>query len=380
MLIFIAAVFFSLALNTSKVLAILGTVISAMMPVLAGLAVAFILNVPMSFLERKVFAFMDKSKFRAVRVAKKPICIALALIFVLLIIGLVLLIVLPELIEAIKSITSNFSSYAKTVPDWVVKTFKEFGLSEKTIEELQIDIATLFERMATYLKDTVLVLLSKTVSITTSIVSGVFSGALSLVVAIYALACKKRMLNFANRLLDNFASDTFAKRVRLTLSIANNSFSKFIAGQALENVLLGVMCYIGMTLFRFPYAAAVSVLVGVAQTIPIVGSIVSATVGTLLMLTDSPLTALFFLVFVVVIQQIEGNVIYPKVVGKKVGLPGIGVIFAVIVGGNLFGILGVLIGIPLTSTVYAIIKVLMDEAEKKRAEREITAENGDEAK
>ena len=365
-LIVIAMVLLAAALNIKEVFSILGWILSACVPVLAGLSIAFVLNVPLSFFEHKVFAFMDKSDKKFMPVLKKSICVILTILLVLAIIVLIGVVIIPALIDAIKNIIASAGEYAKVIPDWIEGLLKKLKVPEEIISEYSVDREVFIDNIVNFIRNKASNLISKTALFTVTLASKTFSILLSFVVAIYALACKERVKRFSNRLLDCFVKEKAAETIRTVASVAFKSFSGFISGQFLENLLLGVLCFIGMSIFNFPYAGAVSVLVAVAQLVPVVGGIVSAIASSLLMLTDSPLTALFFLIFIIIVQQIEGNLIYPKVVGDKVGLPGIAVISAVIIGGNLFGILGVLIGIPLVSTVYALLKMLMDDIEKKR--------------
>ena len=365
-LIVIAMVLLAAALNIKEVFSIIGWILSACVPVLAGLSIAFVLNVPLSFFEHKVFAFMDKSDKKFMPVLKKTICVILTILLVLAIIALIGIVIIPALIDAIKNIIASAGEYAKVIPDWIEGLLKKLKVPEEIISEYSVDREVFIDNIVNFIRNKASNLISKTALFTVTLASKALSVLLSFVVAIYALACKERVKRFSNRLLDCFVKEKAAKNIRTVGSVAFKSFSGFISGQFLENLLLGVLCFIGMSIFNFPYAGAVSVLVAVAQLVPVVGGIVSAIASALLMLTDSPLTALFFLIFIIIVQQIEGNLIYPKVVGDKVGLPGIAVISAVIIGGNLFGILGVLIGIPLVSTVYALLKMIMDDIENKR--------------
>ena len=379
-LITFAATLLVIALNFGKAMNILGWLLSAALPILVGLAIAFILNVPLSFFEDKVFAFMDKSKFKFVRKAKMPICLILIIVLVVLLLVLVVFVIVPTFFEAVKDIVEIVAGYAADLPDWVSAAAKKLNIPERIIKDFAFDSASVMDSVVTYIKNKASTLLSKTASFTISVASGVFDLFLSFIVALYVLCCKKRMLRFSDRMLTNFTEESFADGVRTVCKLAYNSFSKFIAGQFLDSVILGLLCYIGMTVFGFPHAGVVSVLVGIAQLIPIVGGVISAASGSLLMLTESPMTAVTFLVFVIVIQQLEGNLIYPRIVGQQVGIPGILVISTVILGGNTFGIPGILIGIPLVSTLFAIIKLLMrkkEDEKKKQADETDSQSQGD---
>ncbi|MBQ7319923.1 MAG: AI-2E family transporter [Clostridia bacterium] len=211
-----------------------------------------------------------------------------------------------------------------------------------------------------------------------STVSGLFSGIVSVVLgvvfAIYLLADKDRLAGQADRLMRSYLSRRWLERVRYVLSVLNESFHKFIVGQVTEAVILGVLCTLGMLLFRFPYAAMVGSLVGFSALFTVAGAYIGAAAGAIMMLTVSPLKALLFLVFIVVLQQLEGNLIYPRVVGNSIGLPAIWVLVAISVGGGLFGILGMLLGVPITATLY---RLLREDVMRREAQRAASVPRGE---
>lgn len=354
-----------IVLNVQSVLGIAGFILKAASPVIVGLAMAFILNVPMTLFESKVFAFMDKSKKKFVRALKKPICLISALLVVALILTLVIALILPAIIDAIKELIKIISENASSLPGWLSKTVTKLHLPEDIINRYTLDREQFIDTMVEYIREKASSVVSTTATFTVSVISTVANLGLSFVVAIYMLTCKERVKSFLNRMLNSFTSENFADTTRKVFHVAYKSFSGFIEGQFTDSVILGMLCYIGMTVFGFEYAAVISAVVGVAQLIPVIGGIVSAIIGALFMLTVSPLKSLMFLIFLIAIQQLEGNIIYPRIVGKQVGMPGILVISAVIIGANTFGIVGVLVGIPLVSTIYALIKTAMDEREEK---------------
>ena len=179
----------------------------------------------------------------------------------------------------------------------------------------------------------------------------------SLIFAIYFLACKEWLGRQFNRLLDTYIQmPVIKKRFFYVMDTLNNSFHRFIVGQCTEAVILGTLCIIGMMIFRFPYAVMIGVLIGATALIPIFGAYIGGAVGFIMIVTVSPIKALFFVLFLVVLQQLEGQLIYPRVVGSSIGLPGILVFSAVTVGASLFGIAGVLLGIPLMAAAYQILK------------------------
>ena len=361
-------VLFVLALNFGSAMGFAGRLISASTPVLAGLALAFVLNIPMRFFEEKVFAPMGRSKKKLARGAVRPISLILTLILFLLLLALIFAVLIPNLIKAVGDIINNLNTYARRLPTWLTKLVTDFNIPEETVSKYYFSRESIIDAIVGYVNTQSAALLSKTASITISVASTVFDVFIAVIVAIYMLACKERVQKFVRRLLKNFTAPRLSERIEKVAHVAYNSFYGFIVGQFTDSLVLGMLCYVGMIIFGFPYAGVVAIVVAAAQMIPIIGGIISASVGTLLMLTQSPWTALTFFIYLIIIQQIEGNLIYPRIVGDKVGLPGILVVSSVIFLGNMFGILGVLIGIPAVSTLYAIVKIIMDGREKRTAE------------
>ena len=361
-------VLFVIALNIHSVFGMIGRVLSAAFPVILGLALSFMLNVPMRFFEEKVFAFMGKSKSKIVRSARRPLCVVLTVLLFLLLIALIFAVMIPNLVSAVGDIVANLSNYARRFPMWLTKLVTKLDIPEEIVSKYYFSREMLIDNVVEFFNTQSSQLISKTASITFSVASTVFSIFIALIVAIYMLACKERVYRFAQRLLKNFTSEKMMKTINRVGHVAYNSFYGFIVGQFSDSCVLGILCYIGMVIFGFPYAGVVAMIVGIAQMIPIIGGIISAVIGTLLMLTRSPLTALTFFVYLQVIQQIEGNLIYPRIVGDKVGLPGLLVVSGVIFLSNLFGIPGVLLGVPALSTAYALVRIIMDEKEKRKAQ------------
>lgn len=199
-------------------------------------------------------------------------------------------------------------------------------------------------------------MVNTTLNITTSIVGALVNFLLALVFSLYLLAQKETLLAQSRRLLRRILPQKAADRLMHLLSLANNAFSSFVTGQVTEAFILGTLCCIGMLILRLPYALPVSVIIASLSLIPIFGAWIGAATGAFLIVFQSPIKALTFLIFLLILQQVEGNLIYPRVVGKSVGLPGLWVLAAVTVGGGAFGVLGMLLGVPVCSVVYALVQ------------------------
>ena len=367
LLITFGVILFVALWNIRSIFGLAGKVVSAALPILVGLAMAFILNVPMSFLENKVFGFMGKSRFKFIQKLRRPLCLILTVVLALLLIAVVIAILIPNLIKAIGEILENLDAYSKRLPTWLTKLFTDLGISNETASKYYFSRESIIETIISYVTEQSSMLLSRTASITLSVFSTLFNLFISLIVCIYMLACKERVYRMLQRIMLSFTGLKFRIFVNKVGNVAYNSFRGFIVGQFTDSLILGVLCYIGMVIFGFPYAGVVSIVVGVFQLVPIIGGMISITIGTLLMLTRSPLMAITFILYLIIVQQIEGNLIYPRIVGNKVGLPGLLVVSGVIFCGNLFGIVGILLGVPTLSTLYALLKIALNEREEKKA-------------
>lgn len=338
-------------------------------PVITALCIAFVLNVLLSALETRVFKFMDNSKRRFVKKSKRPLCIVLTYLIAFAIIVLIIAVVIPDITATVVSLAERLPSFMNEAKVWIEDTLEKFNLSQDLVPNIEIN----WSGVGSTLKDILISnsnrIFGDTVNITTSVISGVYNTVFSLLISIYILAQKERIGRFIKRFMKAFLPEKAAHTIFYVADKTYTSFSRFISGQLTEAVILGVLCFIGMTIFRFPNAAVISIFIGAAALVPIVGATIGAILGFLLIVIVSPIKALLFIVFFIVLQQLEGSLIYPKVVGKSVGLPGVIVVCAVLVGGNIGGILGALISVPTCAVLY----VLLREAISKRlsAEKEI---------
>lgn len=336
-------------MNHTTVWAIVGRGLAVLSPLIAGGAIAFILNVPVRALEKRVFT---KGK----RGVRRVLSIVLTFLLVLLVLALLLLIVIPELVVAIEQLANSIPGFLDTIRAFGESLGERFPDLGFWMEELNISWGTMKSDVLEFLKKSSTTLVGSTVGLATSVVNGVVNFILGLVFSVYMLARKEQLARQFKRLLFAYVSEERAKKILHAAHLVNTTFSKFVAGACTEAVILGLMFLVTMLIFRFPYAVLVSALVSVSALIPIVGAFIAAIVGMLLMLVSNPMQALWFLVLFLVLQQIEGNLIYPRVVGDSIGLPALWVLAAVMVGGSLFGILGMLAGVPFAAVIYVLIR------------------------
>lgn len=333
-----------------------------MLPILLGVALAFILNVPMRPMEKHLHLKHEK--------LKRPLAIVLSLVLVLGIFIGVAFLVIPEIVNAIRlaaqiilSGIDQATSLEETI-DFSVFPFGEY-LEQIDIDWVQLKIN--IEKWTLSQRD---VLLKQAAGTVSSIAKGFMNFFIGLVFSIYILANKEKLKSQTKRLIHVWLPEKSGLSLIHIVSICNVSFRNFIAGQAMEAVILGTLCTIGMLILRLPYAPMVGALVGVTALIPIVGAFIGTVVGAFLILTVSPLKAFVFVVFLIILQQIEGNLIYPKVVGSKINLPAMWVLAAVTVGGNLAGPAGMLFGVPAASAAYELLREATAKRELKSKEPE----------
>lgn len=342
---------------------VLGTVFSASAPIFIGIIMAYIINILMSFYERHYF---KKSVKKAVIKSRRPVCLVGAIITLLGIIALIIGLVVPQLISCIKLLVAELPG----VIDIVIEKLRQFDfISKDLINTLSsIDWKSKIGDIAQTLTSGLGNVMDIAVTAVTSVVSGVSNVVIGFIFALYLLMDKDNLFRRCKRMINRYVPKRFADKIYHVMSIANDSFHRFIVGQCTEAVILGGLCMAGMLILRLPYAAMIGALVAFTALIPIVGAFIGAGVGAFLILTESPTKALIFLIFIIVLQQIEGNLIYPRVVGSSIGLPGVWVLAAVTVGGGVMGIGGMMIAVPAVSVIYKLLKENLNKAETQNSE------------
>ena len=340
-----------------------GWLANLLKPLLLGGILALILNVPMSMIETRLL--------KKLRRGKRPLAILLALILLVGIFVGVAFLVIPELLGAITLIVQ----IARDGLERLANLDHTGALAQTPLAELfnNIDWLGLSAQLETWLKDQSMDLASHAMEAVGSVVSGIVTSVIALTFAIYILAGKERLKRQASRLLRVWLTERVSGVVIHVSSVCAGTFKLFIAGQATEAIILGTLCMVGMAILRLPYAPMIGALVGVTALIPVVGAFVGTIIGAVMILTVDPFKAVVFVIYLLILQQVEGNAIYPRVVGSKINLPAIWVLAAVTVGGSLAGPFGMLLGVPAASAAYALIK----EATALREQRMCTAKQCD---
>lgn len=325
-----------------------GLLLHALLPLLAGCAMAYVVNILLVSYER---GFVRVCKNAAIRQQKRAVCLFLAFLSIILVLVVLWQLIVPQLFACFTMVYEKFPQVLETLYGWMEERFEiqsdmtdyingwmqDSFRWEKLIEKLPIAIKSMKELFRT---------------LGTLVVSMI----LAVVFSIYLLVSKERLGANVKRLAGDVFPPGVCRVAGYVLRVLDESFHRFIVGQCVEAVILGGLCALGMWIFRFPYALMIGCLVGVTALLPVAGAYIGAGIGAFMILTVSPFKAVLFLVFITVLQQVEGNFIYPRVVGKTIGLPGIWVLSAVVVGGGAFGIVGMLLGVPLAAAAYRMMK------------------------
>lgn len=377
LIITFAVVLFTAAQNLAAIYGAVATVWNVFGVVITGLAMAFVLNVPLKLFENRVFYGMSEDRRPYVRKMRRPVSLVCALVVTLGVIVILIAVIMPQLTATVAEVASQLPDYINSVVQWLRDFLSGFGITVDALEDFSVDWEQVFSDLTTYLKEgsanvseSAASAGSSVVSTVTdvggSVISTVMNTFLGLIVAVYVLAQKERIGHFMKRCIDAFLPHRASSAISRIASMASETFSNFVAGQFTDSCILGVLCYVCMRIFRFPYPEVISVVIGVTSLVPMVGSFIGEVIGALLILIVSPIKALLFIVMVLAIQQVDGAFIYPRIVGKSVGLPGVAVFCAVIVGGNVAGVLGSLLGVPVCALLYALLREAVDARQKRR--------------
>ena len=329
-------------------------------PFVLGCVIAFIVNIPMRFFEEKLF---DKLKIKKKKWAEKlarPLSLILALLLIIGIIATVVLIVIPELGNTLLNLGKTMQEFIPKAQAWAIKTFEDNQEIAEWIGDIDFKWDEILAQGIDFLRNGASSVLGSTFEAAMSIISGVASFFISFVFSCYVLVQKEKLGEQVKKLMRAFMPEDWNNIFLALGSVINKSFTNFFTGQCLEAVILGLMFLVAMAIFRLPYALLISVLIAFTALIPIFGAFIGCGVGALLIFMVSPMKALIFIIMFLVLQQIEGNFIYPHVVGNSVGLPSIWVLVAVSVGGSLMGLAGMLIFIPITAVVYTMLRGIVN--------------------
>lgn len=351
-----AALLVLILMKFDQVWGAVSTVAGTVAPVFYGIAIAYILNVFVYFFEDVAFRPFRDSKSKAWAKVRRPLSVALAYLVVALVIVFIAAFIIPGMVESLSvladTVQQNAPVYFNNAMAWLNNFAQENDLT--FIEEFLAGFnwSTLLSSLTEVLRD----FLSSLVGVTFNVASGVFAAVMGFIFSVYMLMGKEKLLRGVKSSLLAFLPKAAARKVGQVATLTNKVFFNFIRGQLLECVILGSLCYVGMSILRLDYALLISSVVALGALIPILGAYIGAAVGVIILLLVHPLDAVIFLVFLLILQQVEGNLIYPRVVGSSIGLPPLWTLFAVVFWGGVLGIPGILFGTPATAVLYRLFR------------------------
>ena len=337
--------------NFQIILDIFNSILAVIMPFLLGIMIAFILNVLMIRIEKIFSRFILDKKYTSF---KRVISIIVSLLIVIGVIGIIITLIIPELTNAIKVIVKSFPETFEQLQVWINQNGNSFPQLETWINS--VDLNSIASELSGLFKIGLTGMLGSTVDVISMFFTSILNLVVGIVFALYILMSKETLKRQSHKLIDAYIPKRISVKLLEVGTLARTTFSNFVIGQTVEAFILGTLCAVGMAVLNLPYAPMVGSLVGITAFVPIVGAFIGGGIGAFMILTVDPMQALIFIIFLVVLQQLEGDLIYPRVVGSSVGLPSIWVLFAVTVGGGLWGITGMLFSVPVLSVVYALIK------------------------
>lgn len=342
--------------NLHIVISTVRVLLGFLFPFIIGFGIAFILNIPMKFIEHHLFGKVLKQEKKTAQKLARPVSLVLSICFVICIIVIVMLVVVPELGATFVNIAKKIEENIPVFQKWIDNVFGNNPEVVKWAQSLDIEPGKIIDSVLGVLKNGVNNIVSSTVSITMGLLTTAMNVSIGFVFACYVLLQKEKLLQQIKKAMYAMFPEKPVRHLAHVWNLANRIFSSFITGQCIEAVILGSMFFVSMTILHFPYAMLVGVLISFTALIPLFGGIIGCWVAFFLILMISPVKAVLFLGLFLILQQIEGNLIYPHVVGGSVGLPSIWVLVAVTLGGSLMGIAGMLIFIPTVSVIYTLFR------------------------
>lgn len=365
--------------NWDKVSQIISGISALLAPFVIGSCFAFIINVLMRPMEKIFDKIFKKGNEKLRNKARRPVCLTLSTLLIIGFLFALIFMILPEFIKALQSLAKSVPEYIVQIETWIEKLVAFADNHGITLPEMTFNSAKILDTVKNFINDNGIV--DKTLNFTGSLVSGLVNLIVAIAFSLYLLAQKEKLASQSKRLMQAFLPrKNDVNRIVNFVEIVDRTFTGFITGQLAEGVITGVLCFIGMLIFKMPYAAVISVLVGFTALIPVFGAFIGTAIGAFLILLDEPMKAVWFVVFIVVLQQLESNLIYPKVVGKSVGLPGIWVLVAVTIGGTTGGVMGIVISVPALAVIYSLLTHLVAVRVKKKNELENQYESKTKAK
>lgn len=342
---------------SKQIISIVGGLWRIIYPLVLGSIFAYIVNIVIIRIE-KIYFPDTRNRFI---IKTKPIaCLLLSILLIIFVLFIIINLIVPEVASTISEFAKSFPTYLNSV----IKYFQEdteLPIISETLRNLQLDWNNIFNNITSYFTKSITDLLTSTFSVVGNVTSAVINFFIAFTFMIYILLNKVMVFSQINKVAKAFIKPKYLSLIKKAITIADECFSSFIVGQCTEAVILGVLCTMGMLIFRFPFAIAVGACVGATALIPVFGAYIGTFIGVLLILTVDPIKALFFVIYILILQQLENNFIYPKVIGTSIGLPGIWVFAAITMGAGLGGIMGMLLSVPIAATIYKLLRITINE-------------------
>lgn len=348
--------------NLDRVWGIIQFIFALITPLLLGIGVAFVLNVLVKLFEERIFKPLDKYQNRIWAKLKRPVSIVISFVLLVAILTFIILFIIPEIAESVRVLTDTLPARINEFGAQIMTWLSQWGITKEYIDSLNINWSAILTQISQFSGDIV----GSLFNVTISMVNGVVAFVMSIIFSVYMLYGKEKLIRNIKRTMYAVLPRAKAKRIIDIGSLSNRVFSGFVGGQLTEALIMGCLCYIGMSIFQFPYALLISSILALTALIPIIGAFIGAGIGGFILLLIDPMYCIWFIVFIIVLQQIEGNLIYPRVVGTSIGLPGLWVMIAIMICSNLMGIVGVLIGVPLFSVLYTLWRQNVSKRLKNR--------------
>lgn len=348
--------------NLSLVLDFVVDMLDLLNPVIIGIAIAFLLNIILKFFEERLFVRLNKYNNAVWNKLKRPLLVVFTYLTSILILVILAWFIVPQLFASISVLTSSIPDYIESFKTVIENLIVKYQLEGDLWNKITINWKEIVQRLGELLSNSVPYILTFTKNFTASFLDLI----MGIMLSIYILLSKEKLILICKKLVYAYLPKNKADKTVEIGVLTNKAFSGFIAGQSTEALIIGVLCFVGMSIFSMPYAFLISVIVAVTSIVPILGAYIGTIPSTFIILMIDPPKAFWFVIFIIVLQQIEGNFIYPRVVGNSIGLSGLWVLLALIIGGSLFGLMGMILGIPAFAVIYSIVRSATNRRLNKR--------------
>ena len=348
--------------NLNTLFNIISYIFKLIMPFIIGIAIAFILNILLKILETKLYPKIFKKKTKRTEKLKRPICLISVMVVIVALMSFIIKLIIPELINTVEIFSENLPKYTEIIEDYLVE--KEFDPDDikmvtDTLNEVQ-------KKATSFVMSNTDEIAERIFDMATKIIGYIINGIVALVFALYILAQKEKFVRQVKKVMRAYLDKGIIEKIETVVGIINKAFYNFATGQFTEALIIGFLCFIGMIILGIPYAPTISVLIAFTALIPMFGAFIGTIIGAFLIMMIDPIKALIFVIFVIILQQFEGNLIYPKVVGISVGLPGVWVLVSVTIGASIAGVVGMIISVPLCAILYGVFVNITNERLKKQ--------------